>query len=69
MKLSNSTYDILKDIALIFPLVITLIGTIMKIWSIPYATETYATLIAINAFIAGLVKIASIQYNKTKKVK
>lgn len=70
MKLSNSTYDILKDIALIFPLVITLIGAIMKIWSIPYAAEVCATLTAINAFIGGLVAIANKLYIlRNKKVK
>lgn len=68
--MSNKMYDILKDIALIFPLVITLVGAIMKIWGIPYTAEVCATLTAINAFIAGLVAIANKLYIlKNKKAK
>lgn len=65
--MSNKAYDILKDIALIFPLVITLVGAIMKIWNIPYAVEVCATLTAINAFIGGLVAIANKLYILKKK--
>lgn len=65
--MSNKAYDILKDIALIFPLVITLVGAIMKIWNIPYTSEVCATLTAINAFIGGLVAIANKLYILKKK--
>ena len=65
--MSNKAYDILKDIALIFPLVITLVGAIMKIWNIPYTAEICATLTAINAFIGGLVAIANKLYILKKK--
>lgn len=65
--MSNKAYDILKDIALIFPLVITLVGAIMKIWNIPYTIEVCATLTAINAFIGGLVAIANKLYILKKK--
>lgn len=65
--MSNKAYDILKDIALIFPLVITLVGAIMKIWNIPYTGEICATLTAINAFIGGLVAIANKLYILKKK--
>ena len=60
--MSNKAYDILKDIALIFPLVITLVGAIMEIWGIPYTEQVVLTLTAINAFFAGLVKIANKLY-------
>lgn len=65
--MSNKAYDILKDIALILPLVITLVGAIMKIWHIPYTVEVCATLTAINAFIGGLVAIANKLYILKKK--
>lgn len=65
--MSNKTYDILKAIALIFPLITTLVITIMKIWNIPYGVEIGLTLSAINAFIAGLVKVANDMYKKNIK--
>ena len=65
--MSNKAYDILKDIALILPLVITLVGAIMEIWNIPYTEQVVLTLTAINAFVGGLVKIANTKYKKMAK--
>ena len=65
--MKNITYDRLKTFALVFPIFITLIGAIMKIWNIPYAIEVGLTLDAIEAFIAGLVKISNTIYNKKKE--
>lgn len=65
--MSNKTYDLLKNIALIFPLITTLVITIMKIWNIPYAVEVGLTLAAINTFIASIVKIANDNYKKEVK--
>lgn len=65
--MSNKAYDILKDIALILPLVITLVGAIMEIWNIPYTEQVVLTLTAINAFVGGLVKIANTKYKKKVK--
>lgn len=65
--MSNKAYDILKDIALILPLVITLVGAIMEIWNIPYTEQVVLTLTAINAFVGGLVKIANTKYKKKNK--
>lgn len=65
--MSNKAYDILKDIALILPLVITLVGAIMEIWNIPYTEQVVLTLTAINAFVGGLVKIANAKYKKKVK--
>lgn len=69
MILQNKTYDILKNIALILPLINTFIITIMKIWNIPYAAEVALTLAAVNALISGIVKIASSSYKKSKSTK
>ena len=67
MIMSNKAYDISKDIALIFPLVIACILTIMKVWNIPYAEEIGLTLTAIETLIAGIVKIANTKYKKANK--
>lgn len=65
--MSNKLYDILKAIALTLPLVITFISAIMKIWNIPYAVEIGLTLNALNALIAGIVKIANNMYCKNQE--
>lgn len=61
--MSNKLYDILKAIALTLPLVITFITAIMKIWNMPYAVEIGLSLNALNALIAGIVKVANDNYN------
>lgn len=66
--MSNKTYDFLKNVALYFPVFITFIMAIYKIWNIPYATEIGLTLAAINTLIAGIVQIANKNYkNKLKE--
>lgn len=65
--MKNSTYDILKKIALYFPLFIACIEAIMKIWNIPYAVEIGLTLTAINALIAGIVEVSNSLYKKANK--
>lgn len=64
--MSNKMYDLLKNIALVFPLITALVIAIMKIWNIPYAVEVGLTLSAINTFIAGVVKISNTMYLKNK---
>lgn len=61
--MSNKLYDILKAIALTLPLLITFITAIMKIWNMPYAVEIGLSLNALNALIAGIVKVANDNYN------
>lgn len=67
--MKNNTYDILKKIALYFPLVIACVEAIMKIWNIPYAIEIGLTLTAINALIAGIVDVSNSIYKKANKRK
>ena len=64
--MKDKTYDFLKNLALILPLVTTFVITIMKIWNIPYATEVGLTLAALNTLVAGVVKIANSLYKKKK---
>lgn len=61
--MSNKLYDTLKAIALTLPLLITFITAIMKIWNMPYAVEIGLSLNALNALIAGIVKVANDNYN------
>ena len=64
--MSNKTYDLLKDIALILPFVITFIVAILKIWNIPYATQIELSLLALNTLVASIVKIANKIYKNKK---
>lgn len=68
MKMSNKTYDILKNIALyILPALATLILTLGGIWGIPYAEAIAATITAIDTFLGAILKISSNEYQKAQK--
>lgn len=65
MKMSNETYDILKEIALtILPAVAVLYATLGKIWNLPYVSELPATLMAIDTFLGVCLHISTSEYNK-----
>lgn len=65
MKLSNSTYDVLKYIALIvLPACATLYAVVGKIWGLPFVTEIPATIMAVDTFLGALLKISTDNYNK-----
>jgi hypothetical protein len=68
MKMSNKTYDILKDIALyVMPALATLILTLGGIWGIPYAEAIAATITALDTFLGAVLKINSKVYEAEKK--
>lgn len=67
--MKNKTYDLLKDIALYLPVVITFILAIFKIWNLPYSVEVGLTLAAVNSLFSGIVKIANNKYKKEKGMK
>lgn len=68
LKISNTTYDILKWIALIFlPATSTLYFALATIWGMPYAEEIMGTIVAIDTFLGTILKISTTQYNKTKQ--
>lgn len=68
MKMSNKTYDILKNIALyVLPALATLILTLGGIWGIPYAEAIAATITAIDTFLGAILKISSNEYQKAQK--
>ena len=65
MKMSNKTYDILKEIALtILPALAVLYATIGKIWGLPYVSELPATIMAIDTFLGVCLHISSAEYHK-----
>ena len=69
MKLSNETYDILKEIALtILPALATLYAVIGKIWGLPYVTEIPATIMAIDTAMGAILHISTKNYQEGKHV-
>ena len=65
MKMSNETYDILKEIALtILPAVAVLYATLGKIWGLPYVSEVPATIMAIDTVLGVCLHISSAEYHK-----
>ena len=67
MQMQNSTYDVLKKVALIFlPALATLWLTIGKIWGLPYTTEIGATITAIAVFLGACLEVSSKNYYNEK---
>lgn len=69
MKMSNKTYDILKNIALyVLPALATLILTLGGIWGIPYAEAIAATITAIDTFLGAILGISSNKYQALQEM-
>ena len=67
MKLSNSTYDILKWIAqILLPALGTLYFALAKIWGLPYGTEIVGTITCVDAFLGALLGISTMNYEGDK---
>lgn len=65
MKMTNKTYDILKELALtILPAMAVLYATLGKIWGLPYVSELPATIMAIDTFLGVCLHISSAEYKK-----
>lgn len=65
MKMSNSTFDVLKYIAqIVLPALATLYFALSQIWGFPYGEEIVGTIAAIDAFLGAVLKISSDQYYK-----
>lgn len=63
--MKNSTYDVLKDIALyVLPALATLIITLGGIWNFQYAEAIAGTITAIDTFLGAILKISSNMYHK-----
>lgn len=65
MKLSNSTYDVLKWIVMIvIPALTTAYVGLAAIWGFPYAEEIAKTSAVICTLLGALLGISTAQYNK-----
>lgn len=63
MKLSNEVYDVLKWVTmLLLPAMSTLIVAIGKIWGWELAPQISETIVAVNAALAMIIGISTINY-------
>jgi hypothetical protein len=63
MKMSNSTYDLLKWVAqILIPALGTLYFALANIWGLPYGEQIVGTLTAIDTFLGVLLGISSNTY-------
>lgn len=67
--MSDKTYDMIKNTALIITPVTVLISSLLAIWNVPYTTEITASLAAIDTFMGAIVIVAKkIHDGKTDQV-
>lgn len=65
MKMKDSTYDCLKWCAmLLLPALATLISTLGTIWGLPWAPQVSDTIVAVNAALAMILGISTINYHR-----
>ena len=65
MKLSNTTYDILKWIAtLLLPALGTLYFALASIWGFPYGEQIVGTITAVDTFLGVILGISTSWYKK-----
>lgn len=65
MKMSGKTYDVLKWVAMLaLPALATLISSVGSIWGLPYTDEISRTVVAVNAALAAVLGISSVNYHR-----
>lgn len=65
MTIPDKIYDVLKWVAmLLLPALATLVTTLGAIWGWPLAPQIADTIVAVNAALAMLLGISSINYHK-----
>ncbi len=70
MKMSNSTYDLLKYIAqILIPALGTLYFALANIWGLPYGEQIVGTLTAFDTFLGVLLGISNSMYLSDNEVK
>ena len=62
--MSNKTYDIIKNTALIVTPILAFIASLVSIWDIPYGAQITATLTAIDTLAGAIVVVAKSIYDK-----
>lgn len=65
MKLSDTAYDIIKWLSLVFfNAVGVLYKTLAAVWNLPFGEEVLTTCAAIALFLGALIGVSTAQYNK-----
>ena len=68
MKFTNRTYDFLKDLALLYlPGLGTLYFALAGYWDFPNPDAVVGSIMALDTFLGGILKLKTNQYNKTDK--
>lgn len=68
MKMSNSTYDVLKWVAqILIPALSALYFGLAGIWGFPYGEEIVGTMAVIDTFLGVILGISTMNYNKEMK--
>lgn len=63
--MKNSTFDVLKWIALVFlPALAVLYGALAPVWQWPYPDEIVYTITALDTFLGAILGLSTINYNK-----
>ena len=62
--MSNKTYDIIKNIALIATPVLAFLASLVTIWDLPYGPQLTATFTALDTLLGALVVALKINYEK-----
>lgn len=63
LKMSNSTFDFLKWVALVvLPALATLYGALAPVWGWPYGDQIVYTITALDTFLGALLGISNLQY-------
>ena len=65
--MSDKTYDLIKNVALIVTPIITFLGALVSIWNVPYTAEITATLAAIDTLAGAVVLVAKKIYDDKQK--
>lgn len=68
IRLTNDQYDRLKWIVERWHYITTLLGVVVSVINPEYGEETITLVAAIGAFLAGLIGISSVNYNKAKAI-
>ena len=67
MRMSNSTYDFLKWVALILlPAVVVFVTGVGDIWNLPYYAQVAATIACIDTLLGACLQVSSSNYSEKK---
>lgn len=62
---SNKTYDILKEVAMVWlPAIAVFVTVIFRIWGIPYSLEIGSTIMAVDTLLGAILHVKTKSYNE-----